>query len=96
MNINWKVRIKNKNFWVTIVPALILAVQLFAKIFGVSLEMGDLGERIVAFINAAFALLAILGIVNDPTTASLADSAKARTYTEPKRVETIELGARDE
>lgn len=84
MNINWKVRIKNKNFWVTIVPALILAVQLFAKIFGVSLEMNDLGERIVAFINAAFALLAILGIVNDPTTATLSDSERALGYDKPK------------
>ncbi|MBP3883627.1 MAG: phage holin [Olsenella sp.] len=84
MNINWKVRIRNKNFWITIVPALIIAVQLFANIFGVTLDFGDLGNRIVAFINALFVVLALMGVVNDPTTASLADSSRAMTYTEPK------------
>ncbi len=84
MNINWKVRLRNKNFWVTIVPAAILAIQLFAAIFGVTLELGDLGSRIVAFIDAAFAVLAILGVVNDPTTETFADSKLAMTYEVPK------------
>lgn len=87
MNINWKVRIRNKHFWVTIVPALILAVQLFANIFGVELDLGDLGTRIVAFIDAAFAVLTILGVVNDPTTATFEDSALAMTYEVPKHLD---------
>ena len=34
--------------------------------------------------NAVFALLVILGVVNDPTTAGIADSKQARTYSSPK------------
>ena len=85
MNINWKVRIRNRNFWITIVPALILAVQLFANIFGVTLDLGDLGNRIVAFIDALFAVLAIVGVVNDPTVATLSDSGQAMGYDIPRR-----------
>ena len=85
MNINWKVRIRNRNFWITIVPALILAVQLFANIFGVTLALGDLGNRIVAFIDALFAVLAIVGVVNDPTVATLSDSGQAMGYDIPRR-----------
>ena len=84
MNINWKVRIRNRNFWITIVPALVLAVQLFANIFGVSLDFGDLGNRIVAFIDALFAVLAIVGVVNDPTVATLSDSGQAMGYDIPR------------
>lgn len=85
MNINWKVRIRNRNFWITIVPALVLAVQLFANIFGVTLDFGDLGNRIVAFIDALFAVLAIVGVVNDPTVATLSDSGQAMGYDIPRR-----------
>ena len=28
MSINWKVRIKNKNFWLALIPALILGLLL--------------------------------------------------------------------
>ena len=28
MNINWKVRIRNKNFWLALIPALLLLVQV--------------------------------------------------------------------
>ena len=35
--------------------------------------------------NAVFALLAILGVVNDPTTAGVADSTQALTYQAPKK-----------
>lgn len=33
--INWKVRIRNKNFWLAVVPALLLAVQAVLALFGV-------------------------------------------------------------
>lgn len=85
MNINWKVRFKNKNFWVTVIPALLLLIQVVASVFGFALDLGDLGNKLLAVVNAAFALLSILGIVNDPTTATLNDSANAMTYEKPKK-----------
>lgn len=84
MKINWLVRIKNKNFWITLVPAMLLLVQVVAAVFGYSLDLGDLGNKLLAVVNAAFGVLAILGIVTDPTTATLSDSEQALTYQKPK------------
>lgn len=83
--INWKVRIKNKNFWLAIIPALLLLIQVVASVFGYALDLGDLGNKLLAVVNAAFAVLAILGVVTDPTTEGLSDSTLAMTYKEPKK-----------
>ena len=82
---NWKVRIKNKTFWLTVIPAVLLLIQVVAAVFGYTLDFGDLGNKLLAVVNAVFALLAILGIVNDPTTAGVTDSAQALTYQVPKK-----------
>ena len=87
MNINWLVRLKNKNFWLALVPAVLLLIQVVAAVFGFELDLGDLGNRILDVVNALFAVLAILGIVTDPTTAGISDSKQALTYTEPKKEE---------
>ena len=84
-NMNWKVRIKNKTFWLTVIPAVLLLIQVVAAVFGYTLDFGDLGNKLLAVVNAVFALLAILGIVNDPTTAGVADSEQALRYKEPKK-----------
>ena len=81
---NWKVRIKNKYFWLALIPALILVIEAICKCFGLSVDLWDIQENLLEVINAVFALLAILGIVNDPTTAGLSDSKQALTYEEPK------------
>lgn len=82
--INWIVRIKNKNFWLAIIPAVLLLVQTVAAVFGYTLDFGELGDKLLAVVNAVFALLVILGVVNDPTTAGISDSKQARTYISPK------------
>lgn len=84
MKINWMVRIKNKNFWMTLIPAALLLVQVVAAVFGFTIDMGDLGNKLLAVVNALFAVLAILGVVTDPTTAGVSDSKQAMTYTAPK------------
>lgn len=83
MCINWKVRIKNKAFWVAFVPALLLLIQVVAEVFGFHLDLGDLGNKLLDVVNAVFALLTILGVVNDPTTVGVDDSSRAMTYDEP-------------
>lgn len=82
--INWKVRIRNKAFWLALIPAVLLLAQSLAAAVGYELQLGDLGDRLLAIINNLFALLAILGIVNDPTTAGISDSENAMTYETPK------------
>lgn len=83
MKINWIVRLKNKNFWLTIIPALLLLVQVVASVFGYTLDFGDLGNKLLAVVNAVFGVLAVLGIVTDPTTKGVSDSERAMNYTEP-------------
>jgi phi LC3 family holin len=78
--INWIVRIKNKAFWVALIPALLLLVQAIAAVFGFVIDLGDLGDKLLTVINALFAVLAILGVVVDPTTPGAGDSERALTY----------------
>ncbi len=82
--INWTVRIKNKNFWLAVIPALLLLAQTVAAVFGYTLDLGDIGNKLIAVVNAVFGVLVILGVVNDPTTAGIADSKQARGYNYPK------------
>ena len=84
-SINWEVRIKNKNFWLTLVPAVLLLIQVLVAPFGYQWDFGVLNEQLAAIINALFAVLMILGIVNDPTTDGIADSKQALTYKTPKK-----------
>lgn len=100
--INWKVRIKSKAFWLAIIPATLLLVQTVAAVFGYTLDVDVLQGHLLDVVNAVFLVLAILGIVVDPTTAGYRDSSLAMTYTEPRvsipdTVETLTVAtARDE
>lgn len=83
--INWKVRLKNKNFWIALIPAILLLIQVVARVFGFEIDLGDLGNNLLAVVNAVFVVLSILGIVTDPTTEGITDSKLAMTYDEPKK-----------
>lgn len=81
--INWTVRLKNKAFWISFIPAALLLVQVVAAVFGFQLELGALGDKLLAVVNAAFGVLTILGVVTDPTTKGVSDSTKAMSYDAP-------------
>ena len=81
--INWKVRLRNKAFWLAFIPAALLLVQTVAALFGLVLNLGDIGDKLLAVVNAVFALLSILGVVVDPTTQGVGDSQRALGYVEP-------------
>lgn len=83
MKINWTVRIKNKAFWVAIIPAVLLLAKQLCAVFGVELEVAGLSDQLVEIVGTVFMVLALVGVVNDPTTKTLADSERAMTYTEP-------------
>lgn len=86
--INWKVRFKNKAFWVYMIPAVLVLIQSLAEVFGFALDLSEVGNDLLNVVEAVFVLLAVLGIVNDPTTAGvMSDSAQAMTYEKPKGCE---------
>ena len=87
MNINWIVRLKNKSFWLSFIPAVLLLIQAVAAVFGFTLDFGPLGDQLLEVVNVIFIILSLLGVVTDPTTSGLGDSKQALTYTEHKKEE---------
>lgn len=83
--INWKVRLKQKTFWAAMISTVLLLIQVVAAVFGAQVDFGDLGNKLLAVLDAVFMILVLLGIVNDPTTAGISDSKQAMTYIEPKK-----------
>lgn len=72
---DWKKRIKNKAFWIALIPAVILLIQVVGNIFGLDLsDLTGLSDKLIAVVNALFVVLAILGVVVDPTTKGIKDN----------------------
>lgn len=82
MKINWKVRLKNPLFWLTIIPATMTFVYTVLALFDVApvVPQNTATEAGCAIVTA----LGALGVLVDPTTAGLNDSNLAMTYDEPK------------
>lgn len=85
MKINWTVRFKNKLFWLALIPAVLMLIQSGAAVFGFTIDLTEIGDKLMSFVESAFIVLAIVGIVTDHTTNGLSDSAQAMAYTEPKK-----------
>ena len=82
--LNWKVRLKSKTFWITMIPLIILLVTQVCDMFGIKIDLTNAQEKLLSIVTIIFLILGALGIVNDPTTAGLGDSQQALTYDKPK------------
>lgn len=80
--INWEVRLKSKTFWLAAVPAFLLLAQTIGAPFGYKWDFVVLNQQLAAIINAAFGLLAIIGVVVDPTTEGIKDSQRVMEKSE--------------
>ena len=80
MKINWTVRIRNKAFWLAIIPATLLLVQQIASVCGYTVELSGIED----IVGTALAILAMMGVINDPTTKGVSDSDRAMGYVDPK------------
>ncbi|WP_338650988.1 phage holin [Listeria seeligeri] len=74
MKINWKVRMKSKVFWVSVIPLVLVLLQQLLGWFGVTIPADTINKQALDMVNSVFLLLGVLGVVNDPTTAGTADS----------------------
>lgn len=81
--INWSVRIRNRSFWLAAIPAALLLAQAVLACFGIEWDYSGVAGELLSVVNAAFALLAILGVVADPTTEGVGDSDRAMRYDAP-------------
>lgn len=72
---DWKTRIRSKAFWITLIPALVVLIQMIGNIFGLDMsKLTGLSEQLIGVINALFVVLSILGIAVDPTTKGIKDN----------------------
>lgn len=83
MKVNWKARLGNKVFWVAFIPALALLVTTVLDIFGVTVQLDSLVKQLIKVVEAVFAILALWGVVVDPTTEGASDSIRAMGYDKP-------------
>lgn len=88
--INWKVRARQKWFWLTIIPAVLMLLDQLWGLFAVlgsiqagHLYDGPLMEALLSLVGTVFMVLVVLGIPVDTTTEGYGDSARALTYAEP-------------
>lgn len=84
MKVNWLVRVKNKNFWITFIPAILVLVATVMRAFGIEIDIAGISDSLLEIIEALFVVLTLIGVVNDPTTEGLSDSTQAMYYEEPK------------
>lgn len=82
MNINWKVRVKSGPFWLGVASAVIMAVFYILDLCGVAPEIT--GSQIVDAVRLVLMIPAAIGIISDPTTKGIPDSALAMSYDKPK------------
>lgn len=82
MKINWKLRFQNKTTLTAIILALVALVYQVLGLFGVVPKISQ--DELTTVIGMVINLLCLLGIVVDPTTDGVSDSARALTYDTPR------------
>lgn len=79
--INWKVRFRNKTFLASLFALLLVLAQQIASLFGVDITVYS--EQATDIFNTVLTILAIIGVVHDPTTPGVNDSQNAMSYHNP-------------
>ncbi|MFC7684770.1 phage holin [Ureibacillus sp. GCM10028918] len=82
MKINWKVRLRHRQFWIAIISAFVLLANHAASLFGVDITI--ISAKIHQLLETILLILALFGIIIDPTTAGVKDSSQVMVYTKPR------------
>lgn len=82
MNINWKLRLKNKPTLVALAALIVGFIYQVCGVFGIVPAISQ--DEIVQGLGIVINLLVALGVVVDPTTAGVGDSQAAQTYQVPR------------
>lgn len=82
MKINWRVRFRNKVWLAGFLAAIVSFLYAMLEMLGIAPPLAE--DTALQAVNAALFLLTALGVVVDPTTEGVSDSAQAMAYEEPK------------
>ena len=85
MKINWTVRLKNKVWLATMISFLISTVYQWLGYFDIAPVVTQ--DAVLQLASAVLQILSLLGLIVDPTTAGMGDSARALGYEEPYQQE---------
>lgn len=85
--INWKIRLQSKVFVISLLGLIFLLAQQVLAIFGISWDYTVINDQLTQVINTVFLILALVGVVKDPTTEGVSDSEQALDYTKPRKDE---------
>lgn len=88
---NWKIRIKNPSFWVSVIIAIVTPVLAY---FGLTAQdmtsWGAIWDVIVQAISNPYVLLmaavSVYNAIVDPTTTGVTDSSRALQYDTPNNI----------
>ena len=81
-NINWKARLHSGAFWMGVISAVVAAVFAITPMCGV--ELSVTADQVLNVATLILMIPASIGIISDPTTKGLSDSAQALTYDKPR------------
>ena len=81
--INWKLRLKNKATLLAIVTAVIALIYQILGMLGIVPAVSE--SEVTQAVGLAINILAMVGIVTDPTTQGVSDSNRALTYDKPAK-----------
>lgn len=84
MQINWKLRIKNKVTLTAIVLGVVGIVYKVLAMLGIVPPISE--NEVVEVVMLIIELLVLLGVVVDPTTAGAGDSQQAMGYEKPREL----------
>lgn len=84
MKINWKVRLRNKTWLMSIIALVITFVYDLLAMLEIVPSVTE--EWIMGIVQTALTLLTALGVLIDPTTQGVADSDRAMLYDEPGKL----------
>lgn len=80
---NWKVRLKHRQFWIALISSVALFSNQVASLFGYDITLYS--DQIQESFETLLLILMALGVVIDPTTEGIKDSKLALTYEKPKK-----------
>ena len=84
MKINWKVRVKNPYFWIGLVGVILSAMGVEPQMLT---SWQALANALLEFFKNPFligtVIVAVIGVIVDPTTKGMEDSERAMQYQKP-------------
>ena len=80
---NWKLRFKNKATLTALVGVFILFIKQITEMFGI--DISNQLEQASGAIGTLITILAMLGVITDPTTKGVSDSGIVQTYNKPRK-----------